>query len=194
MVSFMKIDMKALGNDTVLAGAVTGKAVFVKVIAETAIEPTEPTALIMDFDDVQIATASFLRETVFAAKTYMRARQSAFYPVVANLNAEIRDELAVLTEALNDAIISCEISSSGVLSNVQLFGKLDPKQQITFDYIVENRVADANTLKEQLGDTDKAKNTNAWNNRLASLVARGVIKEFSRGRAKFYKPILDEAV
>lgn len=190
----MKIDMKALANDTVLAGAVTGKTVFVRLIAATGSEPEEPTALIMDFGDIEVATASFLRETVFASKTYMRARQSAFYPVVANLNDEIRDELAVLTEALNDVIITCEISSSGVLSNVQLIGKLDPKQQLTFDFVIENRVADANTLKEQLGDTDKAKSTNAWNNRLAGLVARGVIKEFSRGRAKFYKPILDEAV
>lgn len=190
----MKIDMKALASDAVLAGAVAGKAVFVRLIEATANEPAEPTALIMDFGSVEVATASFLRETVFASKTYMRARQSYFYPVVANLNEEIRDELAMLTEALNDAIISCRISCSGALSNVQLIGKLDPKQQLTFDYIIENRIADANTLKEQLGDTDKAKSTNAWNNRLAGLVARGVIKEFSRGRAKFYKPILDEAV
>lgn len=190
----MKIDMKALANDTVLAGAVTGKTVFVKLIEATAHEPDEPTALIMDFGGVEVATASFLRETVFASKTYMRARQSSFYPVLANLNDEICDELAVLTEALSDAIIACEISTVGILSNVQLIGKLDPKQQLTFDYIIENRVADANTLKEQLGDTEKAKSTNAWNNRLAGLVARGVIKEFSRGRTKFYKPILDEAV
>jgi hypothetical protein len=190
----MKIDMRALANDTILAGAVAGKAVFVRLIAATGSEPEEPTALIMDFGGVEVATASFLRETVFASKTYMRARQSSLYPVVANLNDEIRDELAVLTEALSDAIISCEISSSGLLSNIQLIGKLDPKQQLTFDYIIENRVADANTLKERLGDTEKAKNTNAWNNRLAGLVARGVIKEFSRGRAKFYKPILDEAL
>lgn len=190
----MKLDMNALASGPVLSGAVTGKAAFIRIIEATGEEPGEPTALVLDFADIDVATASFLRETVFAIKTYMRARQSTFYPVVANLNDEIRDELTVLTEALNDVIISCEIDDSGKLNLVGLIGKLDPKQQLTFDYIVRNRIADASTLKEALGDTEKTKSTNAWNNRLAGLVARGIVKEFSRGRAKFYKPIFDEAV
>lgn len=190
----MKIEMRILADDAVLAGAVTGKSVFVGLIQATGDEPAEPTALLLDFRDVEVATASFLRETVFALKTYMRARKSAYYPVVANLNHEIRDELSVLTDALNDAIVACDIDEMGLLSNVGLIGRLDPKQKLTFDYIVEHRVADANTLKQKLGDSERTKSTTAWNNRLAGLVSRGVVKEFSSGRAKFYKPILDEAV
>lgn len=184
--------MAAIGEDKVLAGAVAGKRALLRLIEASGQEPEEPTALVLDFKNVEVATASFLRETVFALKTYMRARQSAFYPVVANLNGEIRDELSVLTDAMSDVVVACNIDESGNLSGVGLIGRLDPKQKLTFDYIVEHRMADANTLKRELGDSERTKSTTAWNNRLAGLVARGVVKEFSRGRAKVYKPIFEE--
>lgn len=188
----MKIGMKVIANNKVLAGAIAGKTVFVDLIRQTDAEPLEPAALILDFAGIDVATASFLRETVFALKTYMRARQSKLYPVVANLNNEIRDELSVLTEAMNDVIISCVTDDVGIPSDVRLIGKLDPKQKLVFDFITKNRIADANTLKQKLGDSEKNKTTNVWNNRLAGLVARGVVREFSIGRTKFYKAILDE--
>ena len=190
----MKIDMRVLADHAILAGATAGRTVFAGLIETAGDEPTEPTALLLDFCDVEVATASFLRETVFALKAYMRARRSAYYPVVANLNDEIRDELSVLTDAMNDAVVACDIDEEKTPFNIGLIGKLDPKQKLTFDYIVEHQVADANTLKEKLGDSERTKSTTAWNNRLAGLVSRGVVKEFSRGRAKFYKPILDGAV
>ena len=42
-----------------------------------------------------------------------------------------------------------------------------------------------------LARKDKNTKATAWNNRLASLAAKGLIVEESRGRAKYYRPVLE---
>ena len=190
----MIIDIRELSGGPVLSGAINGKSLFVKLLDATALEPEGPIPLVMDFGKVEVATASFLRESVFALKSYMRTIGSDYYPVVANINDAVRDELSVLTEAKNDAIMTCELDVTGRAANPVLVGSLDPKQELTFGLVVKLNVADANSLMEKFGDAEKTKSTTAWNNRLAALVARGVVREFSQGRAKFYRPLFEEAM
>jgi len=58
-------------------------------------EPEKPEQLFLDFSGVQIATASFLRESVFAFRDAIRRRRSNFYPVIANAESAVEDELKV---------------------------------------------------------------------------------------------------
>ncbi|OBQ77648.1 hypothetical protein A9K71_11155 [Mesorhizobium sp. WSM3873] len=155
------------------------------------VEPKEPTALFLDFRNVEVATASYLRESVFALKTYMRARNSKFYPVVANVNNSVMDELSVITILTNDVIMSCQIDGNRNILSQELIGTLDPKQKMTFDLVSSSERIDANSLMENFGESEKTKGTTAWNNRLSGLVSKGIIREFAQGRAKFYRPLLD---
>lgn len=188
----MKIDMVQIANGPVLSGSVNGKAGFAALVKAIDPEPSIPTPLFMDFRNVDVATASYLRESVFALKTYMRANASRFYPVVANISDEMTDELLIVANAKNDAIMSCRIGVDDRVIDAHLIGSLDPKQKMTFDLVNRLYEVDANRLMEEFGEAEQTTSTTAWNNRLAGLAARGVIREFANGRSKFYRPIFEE--
>ncbi|TIV29811.1 MAG: hypothetical protein E5V90_10860 [Mesorhizobium sp.] len=183
--------MVEVSGGPILSGAVNGKDAFAALVKAVDREPKEPEALFLDFRNVEFATASYLRESVFALKTYMRSRSAKFYPVVANVNSSVMDEFSVITILTNDVIMSCQLDGNRNIMSQELIGTLDPKQQMTFDIVSKSEQIDANSLMEDFGEAEKTKGTTAWNNRLSGLVAKGIIREFSQGRAKFYRPLLD---
>ena len=189
----MILHMKDLVGADILAGAVNGKAVFANSVSKTSAEPKEPTALFLDFSGIEVATASALRESVIALKAYKRSIGSNLYPVLANINDNIEDEIRVLMDARNDAIIACTLDGDGRVSGARLIGDLDPKQAMTFRLVVRLNGADAGSLMKKFGEEEKTTSTTAWNNRLAGLVQRGLLREFTNGRSKFYRPLLEEA-
>ncbi|MDK4742638.1 hypothetical protein PH547_27490 [Rhizobium sp. CNPSo 3464] len=181
-----------ISDGPVLAGAVNGKIAFAEMIKGIPDEMVVPQPLFLDFGGIEVATASYLRESVFALKTYLRTKSSSYYPVVANANSDVWDELSVIAHAKNDVIVTCELAADGSASKVELIGNLDPKQQLTFDLVLKFDEVDANSLMEQFGEAEKTKSTTAWNNRLASLASRGIIREYTKGRSKYYRPLLTE--
>ena len=176
------------GEEPVLAGAMNGKVAFARMVQDVDGAPETATPLFIDFNNVQVATASYLRESIFSFKSYLRSVGSKYYAIAANVNDSVYDELLLVAYARNDAIISCQLNEVDLVSDVCLVGKLDPKQQITFDLVNKLSEADANTLRDRYGATEK---TTAWNNRLAGLAARGLIREFTKGRAKYYRPVVE---
>lgn len=185
--------MKDLVGKEILAGAVNGKNIFASCVSMTGEEPNQPTALFLDFADIEVATASALRESVIALKTYKRSIGSNLYPVLANINDSVKDEVLVLMHARNDAIIACNLASNGNVCGIHLIGELDPKQAMTFEHVTRLNGADAGSLMKKFGEEEKTTSTTAWNNRLAGLVQRGLLREFTDGRSKFYRPLLEEA-
>lgn len=188
----MIIRMRDLVGKSILAGAVNGKTVFANCVSMIGDEPDQPMALFLDFADIDVATASALRESVVALKAYKRSINSNLYPVLANINESIEDEIQVLMDARNDAIIACILTSDGGVTDIRLIGNLDPKQAITFELVINLNGADASSLMKKFGAEEKTISTTAWNNRLASLVQRGLLREFTNGRSKFYRPLLEE--
>ena len=61
----MVVSMATVGGkkSKVLAGAPNGRAAFAKLLSEAVQEPLVPEPLYLDFADVDIATASYLRES-----------------------------------------------------------------------------------------------------------------------------------
>ena len=180
------------GQETILTGASAGKAGALAVIEKAGSEPQEPCPLLLDYSAIDIATASYVRESVYALKSYLRNSGSKFYPVVANANEKVREELAVIADARNDVLLAVETDASGAVTRQIIIGSLDPKQAMTFERVTELKRTDAGTLMERFGSEEKTTSTTAWNNRLAALVARGLILEYTRGRAKFYQPLFTE--
>jgi hypothetical protein len=189
--SEMKILMRDLveGDGEVLAGALSGRKVWGKLTEHIGQEGDVPEPVFLDFSDVEVATASFLREAVLGFRDTVRQRRSNLYPVVANAGELVADELKILVEQHGDAIMLCSLDNKGVPRDPRLIGNLDPKQRITFDLVCERGETDAAELLRIHRETPEVKQ-NAWNNRLASLAGLGLLIELSEGRTKRYRPLL----
>lgn len=185
----MKINLEELGGSAVLAGALSGRSALNDMLAVTTTEPASPEPVFLDFSGVEVATASFLRESVLAFRDIIRGRRSPFYPVVANANDIVRDELVELLRSRGDALMTCILDEEGAVRDAAPLGELDPKQRVTFDLVCEHGETDAGALMREYGKREGMKHTTAWNNRLAALAARGLVIEQSHGRAKRYRPL-----
>lgn len=187
-MTIMRYDISTHAIDGVLAGSTEGQKVLLSILGECKTPSPTPAILIIDFKGVDTATASFLRECIFSLKDLMRNHNSNWYPVLANVCPEIEDELSILTQVRRDAIVLFSYDEDGKISNRRLFGHLDPMHKRTFDLVVEKGEADAGSLAEDYGDEEQLLKPTAWNNRLKTLAERGLLMEFTKGRAKTYRP------
>ena len=186
----MKIDLHDLCGTAVLAGALSGRTILAQLLERAAVEPAAAEPLFLDFAGIEVATASFLRESALALRDVLRGRRSAFYPVVANANAVVREELLELLRPRGDALMCCSLAADGRVVDAAPLGALDPKQRLTYDLVRRHGETDAGALMRRYGASEGVKHTTAWNNRLAALAARGLVIEQSHGRAKRYRPLL----
>lgn len=177
----------SIGSAT-LAGSAMGRQMLAHLIERTK-PVTQPTVAFMDFEGIDIATGSFLREAVMGFRDFCRNAAGMIYPVVANANAAIEEELSTYLRGRNDAIWACEIDAEGDATNPRILGELDPAQISTIKLIGENHPISAPELarlrpEENIGVT-------AWNNRLATLSAKGMLKEMRKGKTKLFSPVME---
>lgn len=187
----MRIKIRDIEESTVLAGAMSGRHLFTTLIHKIEGEPNEAEPVFLDFQGIEVATASFLRESVLAFRDIVRGRRSNLYPVVANADDTIKDEFEILLSPRGDVLMTCCLDGKGRVSNPTLIGDLDPKQKITFDLVQQCDETDAGKLMQEHGDHEGVQQT-AWNNRLVSLSSLGVIIEMTQGRTKRYRPLFSQ--
>lgn len=180
-----------LDND-VLAGAICGRRLFERLLVDATAELDVPIVLLLDFEGIEVATASFLRESVFALKTRLREDRSAFYPVVTNANEVVLEEFATLAAARTDVFLICDVLSDGAPNKARLLGRLDPKQKRAFDLVNAHGETNANELAARYGEKEGVAQPTAWNNRLAALHAKSVVVELQEGRSKRYRPVIGD--
>ena len=186
MEDVLRLDVAELVGLPILSGAPSGRELFGKLVAMLPSEPDTPEPLLLDFGKVQVATASFLRESVLQFRDFVRGRKSNLYPVVANAASDIIDELFELVQPRGEVIMTCNIGDDGAVVRSRHIGKLDPMQKLTFDLVNSQGETTASKLVESQAGDIKA---TAWNNRLASLSNLGLISEQAQGRAKTYRPL-----
>jgi hypothetical protein len=182
----MIFDLAELAGGPVLSGAPSGRRLYGRLVELLPAEPVSPEPLFLDFGNIEVATASFLRESVLAFRTFVRGRKSNFYPTVANASPDVIDELVELVQPRGDVLMTCTLDDEGAVLRCRHIGKLDPMQQVTFDLV--NRHGETTAAKLMLAENSQVKAT-AWNNRLASLSTLGLICEQSLGRTKTYRPM-----
>lgn len=173
----------------ILAGALFGQQVLGKLIG-SAPRPATPTICYLDFEGVEVATASFVRECVVGFRDYARQRNANLYPVVANASTPVLEDLEIVLRAKGDAIAACHLDARGMASKAIVVGHLEPKQQQTLDGVRRLGEAEASALFKHFKDGKALASPTAWNNRLAGLVSRGLLVETPKGRGKSYRCVL----
>ena len=177
-------------GQTILSGATAGRQLLSALIAATP-SADAPTRVFLDFQGVEVATASFLRESVIAFRDYTRQSLRNIYPVVANLNTEVAEELGFFVRARGDVLWSCNIDSEGRVIAARLIGDLDPAQRATFTAVLELGAISAPELAARFADSHIG--PTAWNNRLSALASKGLLVEQRRGRSKSFTALLEIA-
>lgn len=180
---------QAVPGSSILSGALRGQDLLTKLMRAAAMEPVSPQPLFLDFTGIEVATASFLRESVLAFRDIVRGRRSMFYPVIANVSEAVHEEFVELVKSRGGVLMTCMLADDETVTEPGLIGQLDPKQQLTFDLVRQRGETDALELMREFGKSEEVGST-AWNNRLSSLVSLGLIVELSTGRTKRYKPLL----
>lgn len=176
------------GGLEVLSGQPRGQLLFSKLIG--VVRPQdEPTPIVLNFKGVDVATSSFLRAGILAFRDHCVRMGLNLFPVLANINDDIVDDLKVMLEQRGDAFVVCNTDDDGQVSSVRVVGSLDEKQRLTLEAVIREGETDAATLKE----THRAEEigTTGWNNRLSSLAEKGLVVEVKRGRGKLYRPVLE---
>lgn len=179
------------GGQGILTGALAGRRLFGQLVAN-APEPSEPEPGFLDFSGIDVATASFLRESVIAFRDYARSTLPNLYPVVANATEAVAEELTFFLRHRGDAVWVCDLDEGGLPRNSRLIGELDDVLRETFDRVLELGSASAPSLAAA-SSGESGVGPTAWNNRLSNLAARGLLMERRGGKTKTFAPVLETA-
>lgn len=171
-----------------LAGTAMGRQMLAQLIAETR-PITVPTIAYLDFGGIDIATGSFLREAVLGFRDFGRNAIGTLYPVLANANAAIEEELSIYLKDRNDAIWACSLKEDGTASDAHILGDLDLVQISTLQLISQHKPISAPELSKMR--PNEGIGTTAWNNRLATLAAKGILMEVKQGKSKLFTPVME---
>jgi len=177
-------------GQTVLSGAIAGRKMLSALVAAT-LSAAEPTPVFLDFEGVEVATASFLRESVIGFRDYARQSLPNIYPVVANLSPAVAEELEFFVRARGDVLLACRLGKDCAVTASRLLGELDPAQRATFDAVCEGKAVSAPELAQRYADARIG--STAWNNRLSALAGKGLLVERRHGKAKSFSPVLEVA-
>lgn len=175
------------GGKSILTGSLPGRKVLADLIA--AVQPEASGEIVfLDFAGIEVATSSFLRECVVGFRDFARG-QANLYPVLVNAGASVVEELDFFARQRGDVFWSCTRDHDGALADIKLVGELEPALRTTFERIYRLGEATAPQLAA-LGEDQGIKPT-AWNNRLASLAAKGLVVERRVGKTKNFVPLLE---
>jgi hypothetical protein len=187
----MHTDIAELAATDALGGALHGRHVCVRLGELARNLPNKPSPWFWDLKGVKVASASFIRECFIAQQAILRAQRSTLYPVIANANADVREDLRVTYKDVGTAVVVCRLDGRRHVNAIGLLGHLESYAEATFAMVVERGETDARELAEAQSDGPKIGVT-AWNNRLAGLAAVGALIEIPQGRAKRYRPVVQK--
>jgi hypothetical protein len=188
-MKMLKLTVRDLTRKTVLGGSIPGRRLLADIVSTVPQNP-ETEHCFLDFAEVQIATASYLRESVLAFRKWALERTPPLYLVVANANHDILEELEIVLNTQGEAMWVCSMDKLDRVSDARVIGKLDEIQQRTFELVQARGEVDAPSLSREIFDGGRVAQT-AWNNRLATLASRGLLLERQSGKSKTYKLLLE---
>jgi hypothetical protein len=184
----VRLKMEQFGSGGILAGSLPGKRAFAGLVGMTEV-PSKPEVCFLDFAGVVVVTTSFLRDSVVAYRNHARSAWPYLYPVAANLGPAVREEFEIWLAETSDIFVICDLDDGDRPSNVTMLGQIDGKQLVALRGVIDLGETDVSGLAAHVGEEVAP---TAWNNRIGSLLAKGLVIEVSNtGRNKRYRPILE---
>ncbi len=186
----MKTHIAQLYGQTVLGGAQGGKALLSRLIDVAAgANADTPTVWLWDLSEIEVVSASFVREAFISMQALLKAQRSPLQPVIANASPDVREDLQLTLKDAGKAMLVCDLAADGTPTDVTPIGALDSYVASTFALVHQRGETDAKELMNAQDETIKIGHT-AWNNRLANLAAIGLLVEIPQGRAKRYRALV----
>jgi len=185
----MTLDIRILTAKEVLGGSIQGRQLLGQLIEHAADDP-DFEVCVLDFSRIQLATASYLRESVLAFQRWGIDRRFPFSTVLANVNSDVLEELELVLTDCGGAIWVCTLGKDDKIGDSKAIGKFDEIQRQTFELVRSRGEVDAPTLAREDANGTKVNQT-AWNNRLAALASRGLLLERRRNKTKIYRLVLE---
>lgn len=188
MTEKLILSIYEMTGKTILTGGGPGLTLSGKII-DTVGVVKKPTVLCLDFKGVEFISSSYFNTGILGTRNFYRSPQSDVYPLLANLADPLREEVEFLLETIfRDALLVCRLDARGNIKDPQIVGVLDEKQQLTLNAVIALKTANASVLRERFQEENIG--ITGWNNRLASLVAKGLLIETKKGKVKYYQPLL----
>lgn len=167
-----------------LTGVSRARKLLASLIARTADEQPKG-VLILDFDGVGDASASFLRESILAYRDWARAYEPELYPVLANISDAVREEFNTLLRDRGQAMPGCRLDAAGEPVEAEVLGALELGLSETLAMVRERGTV---TL-EDLRQASEAKST-TLSNRIASLIRQGFVVTTQEPKRRAYSFVL----
>ncbi|HUG92532.1 MAG TPA: hypothetical protein VML55_16960 [Planctomycetaceae bacterium] len=180
------LGLHELAGQEVLGGAVQGERLFADLFARA--NPADAQLIVLDFAGIQLATSSFLRESVMAFRSVCSVRHPRSPVIIANANAAVVEELEEILLRQRDAMAICHLPPKGEPHQPRVIGELEPAQATTLRAVLDMGQSDAMGLARRF--KERGTRPTKWNNRLTALQKRGILVEEQVGRRKVYRPVL----
>jgi hypothetical protein len=190
----MRVSIKELSKSaTHLAGATNGQQHLQQIVERLDTEG-EGETVFLDFTGIESATSSYLKAVLFAFFEDAQRRESGAlvkpaFPVLVGLSEVVREEVSQLASfAVRQFVEGLKVRGDEVLL-AMLYGKLDRALEATLTALVAKGAATATALHAAAGNEPAI---TAWNNRLADLYAKRLVKRRRAGKQWIYEPIARE--
>jgi hypothetical protein len=165
-----------------LIGATAGRKAAQALAEAVKGLPASPW-LAFDFSTVDMVSASAAREA-FLGQLMDDLLERGTLPVFVALNQEALDEVSFAAQAVKRPLVAAQKLVEGLPVGLKVLGGIEPKQLESLRAVAQLGETDAKTAHEAKGGTDTG--VTAWNNRLATLSALGLLTERKSGKTKYY--------
>lgn len=187
----MRVRLKELSKNTLhLAGATNGEQHLRRIVEGL---DAEDETVLLDFTGIESATSSYLKAVVFGffdgAQRNDGVKVKSAFPVLVCLPEVVREEVSHLASlAVRQIVEGLKVRGEEVLV-ATLHGKLDGALETTLNALLVKGAATATDLHAAAGNEPAI---TAWNNRLADLYAKRLVRRRRVGKQWIYEPIARE--
>lgn len=181
-------------NTKVLIGATLGQQHLKNLLTKIPGIPTAVEIVVFDFRSISLASASYLKAGLFTLlkDTPIGAQAAQFYAAVANVSAEIIEELQVVSHSENQPCLCALKWNHKQIEKARILGSLEPTVKRTLELLTACGETTAGALGTGL--PSEGINATAWNNRLAELYRLRLATRRKEGKHWYYSSVAKEII
>jgi hypothetical protein len=173
------LDLAAVAERTSLAGRRPGEADRKRILRELRTAP-EGAAVLLNLKNVDVLSSSYFLACLWPLWRPSPGAAGEFYPILANANDMIKDELSFVLEHCPGLVWHCEDADS--ISSPSLLGSADSYDTALFKLLLKRGSLTARELHEQ----DPSIGITAWSTRLGQHHQNRLVRRRKEGKQMLY--------